>query len=81
MVIVVHVGEPDDLPPIPETFPTCGNYPHLKSDEGEGRNNFLVPFDMQIFVFCDHLSISRGLQRKWLQISYKLRKHFKLHIT
>ena len=26
MVAALHVGRPEDLPPIPEGFPTCGSF-------------------------------------------------------
>ena len=39
MVLVLHVGEPEDLPPKPESFPDCGNWPIPRSNDGEGKLN------------------------------------------
>ena len=41
MSIVIQVGEPSDVPPIPDGFPQCGSWSPNDDDDGKdkGRKN------------------------------------------
>ncbi len=47
MAVVVHVdtlggkGAPSAIPPVPISFPVCGNWPLARSSDGDGKDPFI----------------------------------------
>ena len=54
MVIVLHVGEPEDLPPPPKTYGSCGFWPIARTSDGESKYRFALKLvNVRLFPYSE----------------------------